>query len=80
MSRNSPRVTYTFSRLGFKAEHIEPLSDSDEFRVETPVGDFQMSKAEFYRDFANVVESRSYSENGLYHYPTVPEKAKKYLL
>jgi hypothetical protein len=72
-------ATYEFSRLGFKADVIEPLRDRDSFRVVTPVGTFQMTKAEFYRDFANVVRSRSYRDRGLYHYPTVPEKALKYL-
>ena len=39
-----------------------------------------MSKSEFYRTFDNVVRSRSYRERGLYHYPTVPEKALKFLV
>jgi len=49
---SSRPVTYEFSRLGFKADVIEPLRDRDSFRVVTPVGTFQMTKAEFYRDFA----------------------------
>jgi len=71
-------VVYEFSRLCFKADIIEPLSDGDSFRVITPVGIFQMTKADFYRDFVNVVRSHSYSEGGIYHYPTVPQKALQY--
>ena len=73
-------VSYDFSRLCFKADVIEPLRDKDSFRVVTPVGTFQMTKREFYQDFANVVRSRSYQEGGIYHYPTVPQKALKYLV
>jgi curved DNA-binding protein CbpA len=71
-------VMYEFSRLCFKADVIESLSDQGSFRVVTPVGIFQMTKADFYRDFANVVRSRSYREGGIYHYPTVPQKALGY--
>src|SRR5262249_46286006 len=71
-------VMYEFSRLCFKADIIEPLSDQESFRVITPGGTFQMTKADFYRDFANVVKSRSYREGGIYHYPTVPQKALRY--
>lgn len=71
----SPKVSYDFYRLGFRADVIEPLGDRDVFRVVTPDGAFQMSKSEFYRVFANVVASASYREGGLYHYPVVPGKA-----
>lgn len=71
---------YSFSRLGFRADVIEALGPDDVFRISTPVGTFQMSKSEFYRTFDNVVRSRSYRERGLYHYPTVPEKALKFLV
>ena len=68
-------ATYEASRLAFRAEVIEPLRDDEFFRVVTPDGTFAMTKGEFYRVFANVVQSRSYRERGLYHYPTVPAKA-----
>jgi hypothetical protein len=74
------RETYTFTRLCFKRGIIEPLGWLDEFRVITPVGTFQMSKEQFYEVFANVVKSRSYQQDGIYHYPTVPEKAQQFLL
>lgn len=75
-----PSETYPFTRLCFKRGVIEPLGWSDEFRVITPAGTFQMSKARFYEVFANVVKTRSYQEGGIYHYPTVPEKARQFLL
>lgn len=73
-------VTYAFYRLGFRADVIEPLRDQDVFRVDTPGGSYQMSKAEFYRVFANVVASASYKEGGLYHYPAPPGKAAQFLV
>lgn len=75
-----PRETYDFYRLGFKRDIIELLSWTDDFRVTTPEGIFQLSKAKFYEVFANIVKSRSYQEAGLYHYPTIPEKARQFLL
>jgi len=68
-----------FSRLGFKADIIERLSSKDRFQVITPERTFEMTKAEFYRDFDNVVRSLSYRDRGLYHYPRTPAKALKYL-
>lgn len=38
-------------------------------RVVTPAGTFQMTKSEFYREFKNVVGSKSYSQDGIYNYP-----------
>ena len=71
-------VEYSYYRLCFKADIIEPLNESDLFAVHTPKGTFQMTKADFYRVFRNVVISKSYSERGIYHYPTVPNKAKPF--
>jgi hypothetical protein len=70
-----PSATYAFRRLGFRADVIEPLAAQEHFRIETPDGTFQMSKADFRRVFANVVKSSSYRDDGLYHYPTPPAKA-----
>jgi hypothetical protein len=67
---------YEATRLLFKASVIEPLNDSDVFMVKTPEGTFRMTRADFYQVFDNVVNSRSYKEKGLYHYPKTPEKAK----
>lgn len=71
-------LTYEATRLAFKADLIEPLHTSGRFRIVTPVGTFEMSKAEFYSAFPNVVKSKSYKEGRLYHYPTVPRVAQRF--
>jgi hypothetical protein len=71
-------VSYRHTRLCFKADQIEPLPMDGAFRVTTNVGIFQMTKAEFYRDFANVVQTRSYRAPGGYHYPSIPKAALRY--
>src|SRR5947209_3117095 len=78
LEQKEPRDTYNFSRLCFRRDVIENLGPHDSFRVVTPVGTFQMTKAEFYREFSNVVESRAYSQDGLYHYPKLPAKAEQF--
>lgn len=71
-------VEYRFSRLGFRADVIEPLGDQDSFQVVSPVGTFRMTKAQFYDTFANVTRTMSYRERGLYHCRVVPRKAEQY--
>jgi hypothetical protein len=73
-----PIATYKFSRLCFKRDVIEALAPNDSFRVETPVGTFQMTKADFYRVFPNVVQSRSYLNDGVYHYRRLPGQAAEF--
>ncbi len=73
-------VTYTFSRLGFRADIIEPLNDDESFEIVTPDGTYVMTKGQFYDTFANVTKTMSYRERGLYHYPTIPQKALRYRL
>ena len=75
MSNNEYKAT----RLLFRAEVIEPLNDSEVFRVHTPKGTFSMTKAEFYQVFSNVVKTKSYLDKGIYHYPTTPKKALQFL-
>jgi hypothetical protein len=75
----TPQVTYSHARLSFQRKHIEPLQDDNAFCVVTPEGTFQMTKAQFYEDFDNVVASPSY-QKGEYHYSKTPEKALKYLV
>ena len=76
---DGPAVTYRASRLTFKRDLIEPLAGSARFRVETPDGVFEMTKAEFQQVFANVVASRSYQEGGVYHSPRIPLRAQQYV-
>jgi hypothetical protein len=77
LSAGGPKVTYDSSRFCFKRDRIDALDPSAEFRMITPVGVFQMSKAEFYREFPNVVASASY-EAGVYNYPRLPSKAEQF--
>jgi hypothetical protein len=74
----APPTTYRFSRLCFRRDMIEPIGQSEAFRIITPIGTFQLTKSDFYRDFQNVVESKSYREDGIYHYPKLPARAERY--
>lgn len=74
------KIKYTSSRLCFKADEIEPLNDSDVFIIQTPQGTFQFTKAEFYREFCNVTKTKSYRENGVYHYSVTPKRALSFLI
>jgi hypothetical protein len=80
LSQMKAKVSYKFSRLCFKADLIEPLGESDSFCVDTPEGPFLMTKREFYRFFSNVVQTRSYRDNRIYHYPRTPQKALPFLV
>jgi hypothetical protein len=64
----------------FQRDLIEPLEPDEVFRVETPVGAFEMSKSEFHENFPGVIQSESYLVGGKYHYPVVPVKAKRFLV
>lgn len=72
-------IEYTFSRLCFKADIIEPLNDNDEFAVHTPFGVFQMTKAEFYETFPNIVKTESYQKNRIYSMKNPTKKALRFL-
>ena len=75
---STPAATYHFSRLCFRRDVIESLGPDESFQVVTPVGTFQMTKFDFYREFQNVVESKSYSDGGIYHYPKLPARAERF--
>ena len=72
-------IQYSSSRLCFKADIIEPLSDNDFFAVHTPIGVFQMSKVEFYDSFPNIVETESYQKGRMYSMKTPTRKAMQFL-
>lgn len=83
MSEIKPKkypAIYKFSRLCFKADVIEPLGWHEKFCVVTPQGSFAMTKQEFYYAFQNVVQSKSYQQERIYHYPKLPEKALQFLV
>ena len=75
-----PKIRYKYGRLCFKADLIDPLGWSDSFCVETPEGAFVMTKREFHRVFANVVQTCSYRDRRIYHYPSIPRKAAPYFI
>lgn len=70
-----PIASYPSTRLTFRKSVIDPLPPEDKFRVDTPEGFYEMSKADFLRVFDNVVSSNAYQNDGVYHYPTPPRKA-----
>jgi hypothetical protein len=76
--RPEPKQTYKYSRLCFKRKVIDTLRADDEFRIETPMGVFQMSRAEFDTDFGKISKTASWKNLGFYSYPVVPSKAEKY--
>lgn len=72
-------AAYTASRLRFVRDVIDPLPPNGTITITVPgSGVYQMAKADFERDFANVAESRAYTQAGYYHYPSVPKKATRY--
>jgi len=71
---------YQSARLKFYRDEIEPLRIDQSFRIKTPHGTFQMTKADFERVFGNVSKSPSYRIRGNYHYPKVPGKALEFLV
>lgn len=75
---NRDSAEYRASRLTFKRDVIEALSDDDLFRVVTPLGTFRMTKREFYAAFPKVPLTRSYRHAGTYNYPTVPKAAEPF--
>ena len=72
-------VDYSYNRFCFKADIIEPLDDNDIFIMRIPDGTFQMTKAEFYDIFSNVVESDSYQKGRIYHSKKPPKKALQFM-
>jgi hypothetical protein len=72
-------VHYRSARLTFRREQIESLPSDGLITIETPKGTFEMTRSQFEAEFPKVVRSSSYSRAGVYHYPTVPSKAMKYL-
>jgi hypothetical protein len=72
-------VTYSHSRLCFKALNIEPLKLDDRFCVITAVGTFVMTKREFYSTFPKVIVSESYTRGAKeYHYRQPPRRSLRF--
>lgn len=73
-----PSITYHASRFTFISKHIEPLALDEAFRMVTNVGTFQMTRADFYRDFAAITRSDSYRLHGRYNQDPPPKGAAPY--
>lgn len=72
--------SYRATRLLFRANVIEGLADDQSFRIETPDGTYEMTRAEFLHTFANVADSNTYRSTGEYSYSTTPAKARRFLV
>ncbi len=75
-----PANSYRATRLLFRAEVIEGLAEDESFRIETPEGTYEMTRADFLDTFANVSESNTYRSTGQYSYSTTPQKARRFLV
>lgn len=73
-------ATWSAPRLTFYRHKIEPLGMKQSFKILVEgAGDFEITKEEFLAQFNDVVMSPSYRADGLYTYPKVPDKARRYL-
>ena len=77
-TNNQPSVSYRASRFTFISKHIETLTSDQAFRMITNDGTFQMTKADFYRDFAAVTQTDSYRLQGRYNREKPPKAALVY--
>lgn len=68
------------SKLTFYKHKIDPLSDSQSFKITIEeVGIFTITKSDFCKLFNDVVISTSYWEEGSFTYSNLPDKAKKFI-
>ena len=71
-------VVYRSKYLTFRRKDIDPLPMDGRFRIVTPDGTFEMSKAEFLEVFDNVVRSNTYAVYGSYTCRPTPAKALRF--
>jgi hypothetical protein len=70
---------WTSPRLTFYKHKIDPLRDDQFFRIHLEDGrSYKMKKADFLRDFNEVVVSDEYWKEGAYSYKELPEKVDKF--
>ena len=69
---------YGATRFTLKRDVIESLGPGEVVRIETPSGGFELTKAQVYEAFPRAVQSRSYREGGVYHWPRVPRAAERF--
>jgi len=67
-------------RLTFYRHEIERLGLKQSFRVLVEgSGSYEMTRADFQNYFNDVIVSAKYISEGIFSYPQVPDKAKKFL-
>ncbi len=76
---------YTYSRLTFKRAVIEKMQPGDELTIRIRPRDgsefvVRMTREDIEREFANVIESRSYRAGGSYNCSTFPMQAEKFIV
>ena len=72
-------TTYESTRLLFKRGVIEALEPTQSFRVIVKnVGIYEMTQSDFYRVFANIPQTRSWQEYGIYHSSAPPQKSEQF--
>ena len=69
---------YGATRFTLRRDVIESLGPGEVVRIETPSGGFELTKAQVYEAFPRAVQSRSYREDGIYHWPRVPKSAERF--
>ena len=74
-------VSYASTRLLFRKDKIEPMKWEDKMRIFASNDNctYEMTKKEFYQVFSNVVKTKSYLNNGIYHYVKTPSKAFQFI-
>lgn len=77
--RRGLAATWVAPRLTFYRHKIDPLHAKQSFKISIEgSGDFEITKEEFLAQFNDVVMSPSYRADGLYSYPAIPDKARRY--
>jgi hypothetical protein len=75
-----PPVTWSGTKLIFYRHKIQPLGPYQTMRIDVEdVGSFELTKEDFLAYFNDVVMTPSYQREGLFSYPEIPEKAKRFL-
>jgi len=79
-TRRGLGAAWNAPRLTFYKHKIEPLHLKQSFKITVEgTGEFEITKEEFLAQFNDVVMSPSYRSDGLFTYPKVPDKARRYL-
>lgn len=67
-------------RLTFYRHKIDPLHAKQSFKIRVEgTGEFEITKEDFLAQFNDVVMSVTYRSEGLFSYPSVPDKARRFI-